>query len=115
MLILGLCVVLWGSQTTVCRVPLWLRCWGWGTCPEKKVPSNLRFSFFSSMKTLGVSFGLVACVLGLVLGLCFADVFLVSRKPLTERWPGPSRCQDGRDPSPSPSPRALHPQPGGQC
>uniref|UniRef100_A0A3Q1M6Y3 Adenylate cyclase type 7 n=1 Tax=Bos taurus TaxID=9913 RepID=A0A3Q1M6Y3_BOVIN len=29
-----------------------------------------------SMKTLGVSFGLVACVLGLVLGLCFADVFL---------------------------------------
>ncbi|KAK2501522.1 hypothetical protein MC885_013296 [Smutsia gigantea] len=28
------------------------------------------------MATLGVSFGLVACVLGLVLGLCFADEFL---------------------------------------
>ena len=67
------------------------------------------------MKTLGVSFGLVGCVLGLILGLCFADEFLVSRKPLTECWPGPSRCQDGGDPSPSPSPRALHPQPGGQC
>ncbi|XP_055268782.1 adenylate cyclase type 7 isoform X2 [Moschus berezovskii] len=30
----------------------------------------------SRMKTLGMSFGLVACVLGLVLGLCFADEFL---------------------------------------
>uniref|UniRef100_A0A8C9M9A2 Adenylate cyclase type 7 n=1 Tax=Panthera tigris altaica TaxID=74533 RepID=A0A8C9M9A2_PANTA len=32
------------------------------------------------MAALGVSFGLVACVLGLVLGLCFAHEFLVSGK-----------------------------------
>lgn len=30
------------------------------------------------MTALGVSFGLVACLLGLVLGLCFATEFLVS-------------------------------------
>lgn len=30
------------------------------------------------MAALGVSFGVVACLLGLVLGLCFADRFLVS-------------------------------------
>lgn len=39
----------------------------------------LGFSLFSRTAALGVSFGLVACVLGLVLGLCFADEFLVSR------------------------------------
>lgn len=32
----------------------------------------------SRTAALGVSFGLVACVLGLVLALCFADEFLVS-------------------------------------
>uniref|UniRef100_A0A452TJ90 Adenylate cyclase type 7 n=1 Tax=Ursus maritimus TaxID=29073 RepID=A0A452TJ90_URSMA len=37
----------------------------------------------SRMAALGVSFGLVACVLGLVLGLCFAREFPVSERPLT--------------------------------
>lgn len=92
----GLVCCSWGSWTTVCSVPLWLecreavweggegelRCWGWGACrwlgPGQGVPQNLGFPFLSRMAALGVSFGLVACVLGLVLGLCFARELLVS-------------------------------------
>lgn len=59
-----------------------LRRWGRGACrwlgPGQSVPQNLGFSFLSRMAALGVSFGLVACVLGLVLGLCFARELLVS-------------------------------------
>jgi hypothetical protein len=39
---------------------------------------TLGIFFPSRMAVLGVSFGLVACLLGLVLGLCFATEFLVS-------------------------------------
>lgn len=39
-----------------------------------------------------MSFGLVACVLGLVLGLCFADEFLVSGRPWAEHLLGPRGC-----------------------
>lgn len=39
---------------------------------------GLTFSLLSRMATLGVSFGLVACLLGLVLSLCFATEFSVS-------------------------------------
>lgn len=37
MLILGLCVVRGAAGP---QRPLWLRCWGWGTCPGQKVPSD---------------------------------------------------------------------------
>ncbi|XP_023370528.1 adenylate cyclase type 7 [Otolemur garnettii] len=37
---------------------------------------NLDFLFLSRIMALGVSFGLVACMLGLVLGLCFASELL---------------------------------------
>lgn len=40
---------------------------------------GLRFSLLSRMATLGVSFGLVTCLLGLVLSFCFATEFSVSR------------------------------------
>lgn len=116
----GLVCCSWGSRTTVCRVPVWLRCWGWGTCPGQRVPSNLGFSFFSRTKTLAMSFGLVACVLGLVLILCFADEFLVSGWAALDGAPaGPSRCWGGGGINPGPEPRPLPtssaPQPGGQC
>lgn len=50
-----------------------------------------------------MSFGLVACVLGLVLALCFAYEFLVSKKPLTVLA------------GPQPLPTSSAPLPGGQC
>lgn len=66
---------------------------GWGAClrlgPGPTVPQNQGF-LLSRMVTLGVSFGLVACVLGLVLGLCFAHKFLVSGRPLSGPRPGPA-------------------------
>lgn len=59
---------------------------GWGAHlqlgPGQVVPQNQGF-LLSRMAALGVSFGLVACVLGLVLGLCFAREFPVSERPLT--------------------------------
>lgn len=59
------------------------------------------------MAALGVSFGLVACVLGLVLGLCFAHEFLVSGKARAGTWPGPA---PPALPLPPPFPGALRAQ-----
>lgn len=59
-----------------------------------------------------MSFGLVACVLGLVLALCFAYEFLVSRKPLTV-LAGPQQVAGWWWPQPLPTSSA--PLPGGQC
>ncbi|XP_047647124.1 adenylate cyclase type 7 isoform X3 [Phacochoerus africanus] len=39
-------------------------------------PSSWRRALSERMAALGVSFGVVACLMGLVLGLCFADGFL---------------------------------------
>lgn len=58
--------------------------WHWWKGP------GLRFSLLSRMATLGVSFGLVACLLGLVLSFCFATEFSVSRShrvPWTQPHP----------------------------
>lgn len=48
--------------------------------PEQTLPQNLGLSPCRTV-ALGVSFGLAACALGLVLGLCFADELLVSGEP----------------------------------
>lgn len=53
---------------------------------------GLKFSLLSRMATLGVSFGLVACLLGLVLSFCFATEFSVSE------W---SKGVQGTQPQPS--------------
>lgn len=50
--------------------------WPWADGPQ-----NEGF-LLSSRAILGLSFGLVACVVALVLGLCFAHEFLVSGRPL---------------------------------
>lgn len=56
--------------------------------PGQTLPQNLGLSLLCRMVALGVSFGLAACVLGLVLGLCFADELLVSGEPLTQHRGG---------------------------
>lgn len=52
---------------------------GWGT--RRWVATARTVSPPPRKAALGVSFGLVACVLALVLGLCFADELLVSEPP----------------------------------
>lgn len=69
------------------------------------IPQNLGLSFLSRTAALGVSFGLVACALGLVLGLCFADEFLVSGEARDQAPVWPHRCRGcgGVTPLPGPS------------
>lgn len=91
--------------------------------PEQTLLENLGVSLLCRTVALGVSFGLVACVLGLVLGLCFADELLVRGEPLTQpcggswvsglrRCKSPPSCLKGshRVP-PTLSPRGVPKQP----
>lgn len=86
--------------------------------PGHMIPQNLGFSFLLlRMATLGVSFGLVACVLVLVLGLCFADEFLVSGEA-TDSVPGQaSHMSEAPASCPYPGLGALpgEPCPPGPC
>lgn len=70
--------------------------------------AGLKFSLLSRMATLGVSFGLVACLLVLVLSFCFATEFSVSGSlnsahPFCPLWPLPHQwfCSGQRLGAPS--------------
>lgn len=78
-----------------------------GVSPSRYPPELRFFSLLSRTTALGVSFGLVACVLGLVLSLCFAEQFLVSVGG-AHRGLGPWRYSP-RGPAPGTQPAELCP------